>query len=668
MIRQTWPSALAKALGSHRARARSLARLGSGVALVLALLGCARAFYIVTVGEDGATRAVLFGLGSAGVWLIARVAAVASISPASISALLFVGASVLYLSNGHTLGSGDTLPARYLPFSILRDGDFYLDEVVGALKPSARHSVRMVEPRWKGRPAPPASPEQHVLLGRHFVSAYPIGSALMAIPFFIPSALGGATNDDALLEDIEKLSAAIITSLSVAVLFLTCARMTSRKASLYIAAMYALGTSSLSVSSQGLWQHGPSQLALSVVFYCLVRARSEDRWAAFSAFAMAFSVLCRPTNIFLAIPLCLYLLHRHRNQLIQAAIMGMPPALFQIWYNLRYFGEPFHSQFPLFKGSLWSTPLWDGLAGLLVSPGRGLFVYSPFLVFSLLGFAWAWRRDTNPPVQLLHRYSSLGAILVILVHSKWWSWWGGYCYGPRVLADLLPLLSLAICPIADMILAKRPWKAVASILALWSFLTHFQGAYWDDGRWTGYARPEGLWSWTDSPLTNPARILVNRARILASGAHTTSTHPEEAAASYSPAQSDTRYKGTAGDQIRVRLAVTNIGTAVWNAWPKQQKGSARLEYALTAVSSPQSSCRHASIPLRHDVFPGDTYEFQIRLVLPGERGEYLLKAGLVIMPNLPIGRGNSHEIEIPVRVMLPAKEDRPRQFLVIEGE
>src|SRR6185295_16001900 len=41
---------------------------------------------------------------------------------------------------------------------------------------------------------------------------------------------------------------------------------------------------------------------------------------------------------------------------------------------------------------------------------------------------------------------ALGALLVLGVYSRWWEWWGGACYGPRMLADLTPLLAYAIHP------------------------------------------------------------------------------------------------------------------------------------------------------------------------------------------------------------------------------
>jgi len=39
---------------------------------------------------------------------------------------LFLAVALVYLANGRPIGSGDTLPARFLPFSLLRAHTFDL--------------------------------------------------------------------------------------------------------------------------------------------------------------------------------------------------------------------------------------------------------------------------------------------------------------------------------------------------------------------------------------------------------------------------------------------------------------------------------------------------------------------------------------------------------------
>ena len=79
--------------------------------------------------------------------------------------------------------------------------------------------------------------------------------------------------------------------------------------------VYAFGTTSLSVSSQALWQHGPAQLALAAAIYCLVRARDDPRWAGYAGLPLAFEVITRPADALIAAPLGLYVLVSYRREI-----------------------------------------------------------------------------------------------------------------------------------------------------------------------------------------------------------------------------------------------------------------------------------------------------------------------------------------------------------------
>jgi hypothetical protein len=406
--------------------------------------------------------------------------------------LVFALAMVCYTANGRTIGSGDTLPARYLPFAILHRGTFHLDDYPFLYRGKA-YWVRRV--------------------GDHYVSFYPVGAAIAALPWYVPAIAAGAQAGERRSEDLEKLAAAGIVALSVAALFAALRRVTSRRGALWITVAYALGTSSLSVSSQGLWQHGPSQLAFSLALLFLVRARQGDaHWAGLAGLPLAFAVICRQTNLAISLPLACYVALVHRRQLLLFAAAAAPPVAFQLWYNVNYLGDPFWTQISL-DAFHWRGRVRNTLPGLLVSPSRGLFVYSPVFAFSLVGIALACRRGGDGLVRAI----ALGWLLVLGVYSRWWVWWGGACYGPRMLADLTPLLAYAIHPSVGLLERVRAWRLVFAAALLWSVLAHSTGAYWYDGAWDGklvgpdaglYTR---LWSWHDNPLLNSFREVSTNA-------------------------------------------------------------------------------------------------------------------------------------------------------------
>ena len=85
----------------------------------------------------------------------------------------------------------------------------------------------------------------------------------------------------------------------------------------------------------------------------------------------------------------------------------------------------------------------SGLAGLLFSPTRGLFVFSPFLLFLVL----AWR---HPPGDRAERGLTLamtaGVIVQLLAYSLT-DWRAGMSWGPRFLTDMLPMLVWLLVPV-----------------------------------------------------------------------------------------------------------------------------------------------------------------------------------------------------------------------------
>jgi hypothetical protein len=398
------------------------------------------------------------------------------------AALVFALAMVCYTANGRTIGSGDTLPARFLPYTILRHGSFFLDDFP---------FLYAGDPYWVRN------------IGGHYVSFYPVGPGIAAIPFYLPAVLrSGVGPSMARAEELEKLAAASLVALSVALLYAALRRKVDRASAASIAFAYALGTSSLSVSSQGLWQHGPGQLGIAAGIYWLVRAEEESTNAvAWAGLALVFAVACRPTNALLVVPLTAYVLWIHPRRFLAFVAAALPVVSFQLWYNVRYLHDPLATQFPVLQGDFWSQNMRGNLAGLLLSPTRGLFVYSPVLVFSTWGAAVSWRSGGDR----LARALGIGALLVLAVHARWRIWYGGATYGPRLLADTTPALAYLLFPFARVAAGAATARMLFGLALVWSIAAHAIGAYGDDGSWNNRLPavgryPEVLWSWSNNQL------------------------------------------------------------------------------------------------------------------------------------------------------------------------
>jgi hypothetical protein len=224
--------------------------------------------------------------------------------------------------------------------------------------------------------------------------------------------------------------------------------------------------------------------------------------------ALAFAYVIRPTN---AIPLALLSLwvgwmspRRLSGYLAGVAIVLGPffvvnRSIYGSWLSPYYHPSSFHGN-PFFG---------DALAGLVVSPGRGLFVYSPVLLFAFVGVALKVRQ---------HRFTTLDGALIACIAFHWVSsawvnpdWWGGDSYGPRFFADMLPFLMYLTIPVFGVIeqahgASRASWTMMSGIAAGVSVLMHAQGVFnprameWNREPTALNLDPNRLWDWRHPPF------------------------------------------------------------------------------------------------------------------------------------------------------------------------
>lgn len=539
--------------------------------------------------------------------------------------LMISAVLIFYTANYRTLGASDTVPARHLPLSILREGNFDLDEF-GYLHKS---------PEMKGM----------TFTGQHYVSSYPVGAAILALPFYVVSAIGTMPGNSWFTLELEKFAASLIILISVIILYFTLLRLTSRSPALIISIIYALATSSFSVSSQGLWQHGASQLCLTSALYCLVRGSKDRIWTSFAGFPSAFAVVCRPTDALLVAPMGLYVLFHQTRQFPRFLLCAIPPILFQLVYNNHYFDNPLRTQFEVAQKDFWSTPVFEGLANILFSPSRGLFVYSPVLIFAFIGIILSWKKSGI----LLLRYLSIGVIANILLYSKFFCWWGGYTYGPRLLADITPILCLFLIATKSLF-TKTFFKIAFFVLAAFSITTHAVGAYADHMRWNAdlqiNAHPEAGWSWNDNQLVNPPKKLWNSIKIQTLKLPTTESSSE---------LFDAKILVEPTNNISVRrskllsfdIQLTNTGKAAWLEGYAWQNGSVYL--LLNWYRNDQLLDRFsARRKLRYQVLPNESTRYFVEFTTPENEGQYNLEIAVALTETNSEIRKKS--FYIPVRV------------------
>ncbi|MDA1278061.1 MAG: glycosyltransferase family 39 protein, partial [Verrucomicrobia bacterium] len=343
-----------------------------------------------------------------------------------ISTWLFASLFTVYNANFDFLPGDDATPNLYLPLAILEEGSLTFSPedrpfmFVWRIQRPTTGAHREISidgwlPQVKNWPGSigydldelALRQERYYLVpsiqeGR-YLSTFGVGAGFFALPVFAAaSVFVDFTNQSAHFPwYLGKIAASSAVAGSAVFIFLTALRFCSWMAALLLAFAYGAGTCVWSISSQTLWQHGPNELFLAAACYFATKRAPTKRDWSLSGLALAFAVLCRPTSAVVVLTMGAWLLFKHRDAVPAFILGGMPIAVLLSLYNWQFLGSPLnfgqtergHSVALEKTGSqeLWSTPLFEGLSGLLFSPSRGLLVYSPFLLFAAFGILRIWR-------------------------------------------------------------------------------------------------------------------------------------------------------------------------------------------------------------------------------------------------------------------------------------
>ena len=427
--------------------------------------------------------------------------------------------AALSLANLFVLWSPDVLPNSWFAWTVLREGNLDYDEFTRAPvavdreayffracgsstftgTPSAARSI--------GGPLPPG-PKDHVC------SVFPPGAAMLALPFFAPFVLGGVGPQQlAVILGVGKVLAALEEGAAASLLVAALAPLAGRRWALILGLLYLLATAVRTTSSQALWQHGAVHLLEIAALYFvlpLFRSGRVSRQRLFAAgLALGFAIVVRQTTaLFAAAVLVAFLLTRRDwRPLAVGALVGFLPLPL---YNLAAFGNALEQGYGV---KAFGTPLLEGLYGVLLSPSRGLFVYSPFLLFAIAPLVAAWR--SREPIAGLLRWLGLATAGLVLAYALYAEWWGGRVFGARFLTDALPALFLAL---ATAVPRTRLARVAFAAAAAWALLLYGAGGFayaqtssgggvWDTARNINFDQA-ALFSWTDTQWLDTLRAAI----------------------------------------------------------------------------------------------------------------------------------------------------------------
>ncbi|HXO28509.1 MAG TPA: hypothetical protein VOA80_14265 [Thermoanaerobaculia bacterium] len=428
--------------------------------------------------------------------------------------LVALAALLVYNLNGRVIASSDTRATRFVPFALLEAGTLRLDPMLDVARTS-RHVYWALPARGGG-----------------YASLFPVVAPLLVTPLYVPAAILLARQGwpreglAAASSFMEKLAASCVAAVAAGLMYLLLRRRMRPPRALGLTVAFALGTETWMIGSQALWQHGTEELLLIVALLALTGPLSAARLALGGA-ACGLAIAGRPIDALLVAPFALLAPAWAGRRAAWFFLGAAVPLALVLAYNLDTFGLVGGGyQLFVMKGRRYfEQPMARGLVEMLFSPDKGLFFYTPFLLFLPVYLRRALAGNTagpeaSPPGTMpgtaeeppgtdaerprtaadrtdiaaerpgpglglpgassggaewlaaarsdrtLTAFLLAGIIAQLVVYSRS-DWRGGTCYGPRYLADLLPLATWMLAPVVES-LAALPlvlfrWAVVFSI-------------------------------------------------------------------------------------------------------------------------------------------------------------------------------------------------------------
>jgi hypothetical protein len=212
----------------------------------------------------------------------------------------------------------------------------------------------------------------------------------------------------------------------------------------------------------------------------MLKSINNEKYVKWIGFFAGLLYLSRPLNIVFVLTLSVYILIKHRKHFFMYILYALPPAFFLFAYNTYAWGQPFTSEYVVKGNTQFSTPILEGVLGNLFSPARSFIFISPPLVVGFYGMFLALKKKKKDKFDILMFVLSITFILIFIVYSKWWCWYGADRFGYGFFTEWVPLVS-----IFTFIVLKpkgRFVKVLFALLLIWSVFVQFNAVLYRKSR------------------------------------------------------------------------------------------------------------------------------------------------------------------------------------------
>jgi hypothetical protein len=178
-------------------------------------------------------------------------------------------------------------------------------------------------------------------------------------------------------------------------------------------------------------------------------------------------------------------LRRRRAELVEvarwSAVTGLPLLALALAYNHARWGSITSTGYEPYLDMYFGGSVVDGAWGMLLSPNKSAFLYSPPLVLAVLALPRAVRAVPRLGLALLAM-----VVPVFLVYASYRSWSGEWAWGPRFFVWAVPVLLVPLAwwmePAQETEPAPRRWRryVLATVVAAGVAVQLLGSAlYWD---------------------------------------------------------------------------------------------------------------------------------------------------------------------------------------------
>lgn len=322
---------------------------------------------------------------------------------------------------------------------------------------------------------------------------------------------------------IVSMAGPFLSSIVATLFFLVLKRLKIHSiSSIYALVIFSIGSVNV-YYSRGPYVETLDTALLLIIFLILQRIKSEKRKTDLFliGIVLGFLFLTKIYNIVLAFPVilsCWFVFFFEfkwgpKEILYETIKIGIPIVLFVlvvVFLNFERFGNYFSGGY---RAQVQFIPIYEGVYGILFSPGKSVFLLNPGILISVFGLITMTQRNLTECVFIVST-----TLTYILFIANFPNWMAGP-WGTRYLLPCICILHIPLAFVIDKIFLKKNnnLKKIGCISCfVFAFLINFPNLFIDQQKWNLLGERENIFNRIDltydasfSPILGSWRLFLS---------------------------------------------------------------------------------------------------------------------------------------------------------------